>query len=96
MLKKYTYKEMNAKAFVLPSEYGGFPTTCMECGSRLENNKDFDYQKEWTASYTCTKCGAKFAYQPSDMGQSLSWISKYDAKEDVFPSADNGGFQGGA
>jgi len=73
-------------AFKLPSKsgYGGFPTTCMECGAYLNKNSDLDYGKDWTATYTCEKCESKFAYQPSDMGQSLPWIVKYDNKNEIF------------
>lgn len=50
----------------------------------LVSNNDFNYVSEWTASYVCTKCTSKFAYQPSDMDQTLPWIIKYDEKEEVF------------
>lgn len=84
MIKRYENSEIK-KAFILPSNsgYGGFPTTCIECGCRLKKNADFDYASEWTISYTCTNCKSKFAYQPSDMGQSLAWIEKYDEKHEV-------------
>ena len=85
MKKKYSYKDQD-KAFKLPSKdgYGGFPTTCIECGGYLERNSDFNYNSDWTASYTCEKCSRKYAYQPSDMGQTVPWIIKYDKKEEVF------------
>jgi DNA-directed RNA polymerase subunit RPC12/RpoP len=81
--KKYSNID---KAFKLPSNdgFGGFPTTCLECGGKLEDHNDFNYASEWTASYICLKCGSKFAYQPTDMGQTLPWIIKYDEKEEVF------------
>jgi DNA-directed RNA polymerase subunit RPC12/RpoP len=84
-MAKKKYKSID-KAFTLPSTNGngGFPTTCLECGSRLASHNDFNYATEWTAYYVCTKCKAKFAYQPTDMGQSLPWIIKYDEKEEVF------------
>lgn len=83
MVKKYNLKQMD-KAFRINTGYGGFPTTCIKCDNALKSNDDFDYNSEWTASYTCVSCGAKYAYQPSDMGQTLPWIVKYDHKEEVF------------
>jgi len=86
-MAKKKYNKID-KAFTLPSTstigYNGFPTTCLECGSILAKGSDFDYVTDWTACYVCTKCGSKFAYQPSDMGQSLPWIIKYEEKEEVF------------
>jgi len=75
------YKDMN-KAFGPGSH--GFPNTCIECGGNLNSNGDFDYASEWTASYTCEKCKLKYAYQPTDMGQTLPWLMRYDNKNDVF------------
>ena len=85
MNKKYTYKKL-WDAFKLPSKtgIGGFPTTCIECGSTLSKNDDFDYMSEWTISFTCIKCGQKYAYQPSDMGQTVPWIKAYDDKNKLF------------
>ena len=83
MLKKY--KTRNWESKVWKNENGNhLINTCIECGSKLEVNTDFNCASEWTASYTCTKCGSKFAYQPSDMGQSLPWLVRYDNKEEVF------------
>jgi len=64
--------------------YNGFPNMCPDCTSDIEVNGDFDYANEWTISYTCVKCGHKFAYQPSDMGQTLPWLVRYDRKEEVY------------
>jgi len=86
MIKKYDNIE---KAFELKiKDSYGFPTTCMECGCELERNTDFNYASDWTCSYTCKECKSKFAYQPTDMGQSLPWIEKYDIKDEVFGNND--------
>jgi len=84
-MRHYSLKQQ-LKAFTIPSEPGNsaFPTTCVECGSRLRKNEDFDYMNEWTISYTCKKCGRKYAYQLSDMGQSVPLLVQYKNKEDVF------------
>lgn len=84
MIKEYKYSEFKEKAFMESSRNIAFPSVCMECGSLLARNGDFNYTDEWTASYTCTKCGSKFAFQPTDMGQSLLWLVKYDNKKEVF------------
>ena len=81
MLKRYDNKDICPWVF---NGYNGFPGTCPECKSKLERNADFDFNSDWTASYTCIACKSKFAYQPSDMGQSLSWIERYDNKDEVF------------
>jgi RNase P subunit RPR2 len=72
------------KAFVRPSKtgYGGFPTTCVECGGSLSRNDDYDYNSEWWISYTCDDCGTKFRYMPSDMGQTLPALESYKTRHD--------------
>ena len=78
-------QEREKKAFSLPSETGMWngPTTCVSCGGRLKKNDDWDYMNEWWMSKTCTKCGQKWRYMPSDMGQSLPQLEKYKSREEV-------------
>lgn len=79
-------KELYAKVFTRGDNFvdGGFPLRCPECTGDLDKNDDFNYMTEWTASYTCSKCNKNYAYQPSDMGQTLPWLVKYNTKAEVF------------
>jgi len=80
MIKRYINKDID---WVFRA-VNGFPSHCPECKSILEKTNDFNYNSEWTCSYICSSCKSKFAYQPSDMGQSLEWIERYDDKHEVF------------
>ena len=73
------------KAFKLPSETGLWngPTTCVDCDGMLERNDDWDYNSEWWMSRTCTECGQKWRYMPSDMGQSLPSLERYESREET-------------
>lgn len=78
--------ELYKKVFTRGDNFvdGGFPLRCPECEGDLNKNDDFNYSSEWTASYTCSKCNKKYAYQPTDMGQTLPWLVSYNSKGEVF------------
>jgi DNA-directed RNA polymerase subunit RPC12/RpoP len=84
-MKQYD-KELYKKVFTRGDNFvdGGFPIRCPECLGNLNKNGDFNYVNDWTASYTCSKCGIKYAYQPSDMGQSSPLLEQYKDKDKLF------------
>lgn len=75
IVKDYKYDDVQ-KAWVTGNG-SGLINTCVECGAKLEHNKDYNYLEEWWASYTCPECKRKFKYMPSDMGQSLPILQQY-------------------
>jgi len=82
--KQYNLRKLYEDGKGICEGYNGFPSICPECRGALADNSDFDYASQWTASYTCEACSLKFAYQPSDMGQTIPWFVKYDDKDTLF------------
>ena len=74
MTKEYKWSEVVAKVF---RGSGAFPNYCPECDKELKENDDYDYASDWWASYTCTGCGVKIKYMPTDMGQTLPQLVRY-------------------
>ena len=78
MIKEYKWKKVVDKVFKGP---GAFPSHCPECGHELKLNDDYDYMSEWWSSYTCTHCKTKIRYMPTDMGQTLPQLERYESRE---------------
>ena len=76
-MKAYTIKEMRKFADKVWRDSGVFPSHCPKCDGRLKLNNDYNYNSDWWASYTCTKCKRKIKFMPSDMGQTLPQLIRY-------------------